>query len=124
MQSNGGGEGRQSKGKNKKKGQGAKQATTDESGENSPNLGICWKCQVPLSLTSSSPTSAFIVEASSDWTADTGASSHMTPHCHWFSSYRPLQVPVCLADGRLSSLLEWEQYISNLKEIIYASSSS
>jgi len=47
-----------------------------------------------------SPTSALIVEASSDWTADTGASSHMTPHCHWFSSYCPFQIHVHHANGQ------------------------
>ncbi|HEX3640833.1 MAG TPA: hypothetical protein VHV10_06045, partial [Ktedonobacteraceae bacterium] len=36
---------------------------------------------------------------SSDWNTDTGASSHMTPHRHWFNSYIPHVVPVRLADG-------------------------
>jgi hypothetical protein len=49
----------------------------------------------------SSPTSALFVEASSDSTADTGASSHMTPHHHWFSSYQPYRVPVRLANGQM-----------------------
>jgi len=48
-----------------------------------------------------SPFCALIVEASSDWTADTGASSHMTPHRHWFASYTPYVVPVRLADGKV-----------------------
>jgi hypothetical protein len=49
----------------------------------------------------SSPTSALFVKASSDWTADTGASSHMTPHHHWFLSYQPYKVPVRLANGQM-----------------------
>src|SRR5215469_12690134 len=48
-----------------------------------------------------SPLCALIVEASSDWTADTGASSHMIPHRHWFVTYSPYIVPIKLADGKI-----------------------
>jgi hypothetical protein len=54
-----------------------------------------------LNHDSTSPTSPLLVEASFDWTADTGASSHMTPHRHWFASYKPLTIPVRLADGQV-----------------------
>ena len=30
----------------------------------------------------------------SKWIADTGASSHMTPHPHWFKEYTPYKVPI------------------------------
>jgi hypothetical protein len=33
------------------------------------------------------------------WNADTGASSHMTPHRHWLRNYKPCCVQVKLADG-------------------------
>ena len=33
------------------------------------------------------------------WCADTGASSHMTPHRAWFDEYRPYSVPVRVANG-------------------------
>ena len=33
------------------------------------------------------------------WIADTGASSHMTPHRHWLRDYTPLRVPIHLADN-------------------------
>ena len=33
------------------------------------------------------------------WCADTGASSHMTPHRAWFEEYEPYSVPVRVADG-------------------------
>ena len=33
------------------------------------------------------------------WNADTGASSHMTPHRHWLRNYKPCRVQVKLADG-------------------------
>ena len=32
---------------------------------------------------------------------DTGATSHMTPHRHWLPNYKPLRVPVKLANGSL-----------------------
>ena len=34
----------------------------------------------------------------SDWNADTGATSHMTPHLDWFSTYTPHRVPIRLAN--------------------------
>ena len=33
------------------------------------------------------------------WNADTGASSHMTPHCHWLRNYKPCCIEVKLAGG-------------------------
>ena len=33
------------------------------------------------------------------WCADTGASSHMTPHREWFDEYQPHSVPVRVANG-------------------------
>ena len=38
---------------------------------------------------------------SSSWNADTGASSHMTPHRHWFQQYSPHVVPVRVANGTI-----------------------
>lgn len=35
----------------------------------------------------------------SKWLADTGATSHMTPHREWFWSYEPYVVPIRLANG-------------------------
>ena len=37
--------------------------------------------------------------AYTSWNADTGASSHMTPHRHWLRNYKPYRVEVKLADG-------------------------
>lgn len=45
------------------------------------------------------PTALLIADASVDWNADTGATSHMTPHRHWFWSYKPHRTPVRLADN-------------------------
>ena len=44
------------------------------------------------STDASSPTS-------SNWTVDTGASRHMTPHRSWFHVYAPYVVPIRLADN-------------------------
>lgn len=50
-----------------------------------------------VSLTISAPT----LETHRDWNADTGATSHMTPHRHWFHIYEPLRVPIKLADNTI-----------------------
>jgi len=44
--------------------------------------------------TSSSPT-----PLNTNWLADTGATSHMTPHRHWVWNYSPLRMPIRLADN-------------------------
>ena len=33
------------------------------------------------------------------WNADSGASSHMTPHRHWLRNYKPYSIEIKLADG-------------------------
>jgi len=33
------------------------------------------------------------------WNADTGASSHMTPHQNWIRNYQAKQIPIKLADN-------------------------
>jgi hypothetical protein len=38
------------------------------------------------------------LDAHFDWNADTGATSHMTPHRHWLHNYQPLRIPIKLAD--------------------------
>jgi len=39
------------------------------------------------------------LDACVDWNADTGATSHMTPHRHWLHNYVPKPVPIKLADN-------------------------
>ncbi|KZS86476.1 hypothetical protein SISNIDRAFT_388448, partial [Sistotremastrum niveocremeum HHB9708] len=48
-----------------------------------------------------SPTNPLKLNASSVWIADTGATSHMTPHRHWFHNYQPYVTPIRLADGSI-----------------------
>ncbi|TDL20497.1 hypothetical protein BD410DRAFT_700995, partial [Rickenella mellea] len=47
----------------------------------------------------SHPASLLVSDASSDWNTDTGATSHMTPHRHWFTTYTPFRVPIRLANN-------------------------
>lgn len=35
------------------------------------------------------------------WTADTGATSHMTPHKHWLRDYKPLSILIHLANNHI-----------------------
>jgi hypothetical protein len=39
------------------------------------------------------------LDANFDWNADTGATSHITPHRHWVQNYTPLCIPIQLADN-------------------------
>ena len=39
--------------------------------------------------------------AAANWNTDTGASAHMTPHCHWFRSYSPHTIPIRLANSHI-----------------------
>jgi hypothetical protein len=41
------------------------------------------------------------LDADADWNADTGATSHMTPHRHWLPNYAPRCVPIKLADNNI-----------------------
>jgi len=36
-----------------------------------------------------------------DWNADTGATSHMTPHRHYLREYKPHRVPIHLANNKV-----------------------
>jgi len=47
----------------------------------------------------SDPLSPLQLNADADWNADTGATSHMTPHRHWLHNYSPKRVPIKLADN-------------------------
>jgi hypothetical protein len=41
------------------------------------------------------------MDSSADWNADTGATCHMMPHHHWFTSYKPHKIPIRLADSKV-----------------------
>jgi len=48
-----------------------------------------------------SSSSSSIALSNRNWLADTGATSHMTPHRHWMHNYTPLRIPIRLADNRV-----------------------
>ncbi|GJF00736.1 polyprotein [Phanerochaete sordida] len=58
------------------------------------------------------------------WTADTGATSHMTPHKHWLRNYAPLRVAVRLANDDVVysegvGVLHVPELGSNLFSVLY-----
>jgi hypothetical protein len=53
----------------------------------------------PLSSSSPSPSTPLQLDSDFNWLADTGATSHMTPHRHWFKSYAPHKIPIRLANN-------------------------
>ena len=53
------------------------------------------------SFDSSYPLCPLQLNAHADWNADTGATSHMTPHRHWLRNYAPKQVAIKLADNNI-----------------------
>jgi hypothetical protein len=53
------------------------------------------------SLHSTDPSDPFCplqLDADVDWNADSGVTSHKTPHHHWLRNYTPKHVPIKLAD--------------------------
>ena len=53
------------------------------------------------SLHSNSPFNPSQLAADTIWTADTGATSHMTPHKHWLRDYKPFSIPIRLANNHI-----------------------
>ncbi|KAF7760482.1 hypothetical protein Agabi119p4_11158 [Agaricus bisporus var. burnettii] len=47
------------------------------------------------------PSTPLQLDADFHWLADTGATSHMTPHRHWFKSYTSHKIPIRLADNSI-----------------------
>ena len=41
------------------------------------------------------------IDANFDWNADSGATSHMTPHSHWIRNYTPFWTPIRLANDHI-----------------------
>ena len=53
------------------------------------------------SLRSTTPSQVSELDADVLWTADTGATSHMTPNRHWLRDYEPLRTPIRLANNTI-----------------------
>jgi len=45
------------------------------------------------------PLSPLQLDADVDWNANSGVTSHMTPHCHWLRKYTPYCMSIKLADN-------------------------
>jgi len=43
-------------------------------------------------------TSSSVSDIDTHWTADSGATSHMTPHRHWIHNYESFHTPIRLTD--------------------------
>ena len=67
------------------------------------------------SLSSLSATRS-ISDSNSLWCTDSGASSHMTPHRHWFRELKPHRVPIELADNSLMYSEGIENVVFYLKD--------
>ena len=55
--------------------------------ESAGNASSCHMSSSPLQI-----------DANFDWNADSGATSHMTPHSHWIRNYTPFRTPIRLAN--------------------------
>lgn len=78
--------------KEKGKANSAEQENEEESAEFAGNASI---------HDYTSPTSPIISDSSTDWIADTGATSHMTCHRHWFTTYSTNRTPIRLANNEV-----------------------
>ena len=74
-----------------------KASTSKISSPTNPISGIPQTASI--TATSSFYSSPIQSETYTSWNADTGASSHMTPHRHWLRNYKPHCIEISLADG-------------------------
>jgi hypothetical protein len=57
------------------------------------SASIAYASELALDVSSpdlNGPSLPLPVDPSADWNTDTGTTCHMTPHCHWFTSYKPV----------------------------------
>lgn len=73
----------------------------DQAKSNSPSSNAASTPPQTASVSSASClySSPIQSETYSSWNADSGASSHMTPHRHWLRNYKPYRIEIKLADG-------------------------
>ena len=75
-----------------------KQKATSKSSSTSANSTTTTVQEYAGNASVSDLSSPLQLKADFDWIADTGATSHMTPHRHWLRDYTPLCIPIKLAD--------------------------
>ena len=92
----------QTKEKGRKKGKQKAQESSETSAPEEGNAAqIEFAGHASALLSSSSRSQWLKSRACTDWNTDTGATSHMTPHKHWFRSYSPHVVPIRLANNSI-----------------------
>jgi transposase InsO family protein len=84
----------------KKKKQRANEATQDAAASTAPSPASEFAGNASA-LSLSDSTTPLISDAGADWIPDTGATSHMSPHRHWFHSYTPSKIAIRLADNKV-----------------------
>lgn len=138
---------RKGKGDNAKVATSTEKDTISSASNGSNNSGSNVNCAKEFAGNASTPSHATPSKGylpSSDWNADTGATSHMTPHRHWFTTYTSYRTPIRLANdhivysaglgsvrfqpmvnGKKERLLEFERVLhvpelqSNLLSVLY-----
>src|SRR5262249_32160384 len=88
--------------RNRGKGKGKEAQSGKEAKDESPEAGNVAVIESAghVSVLSSSDFAKWQqTQASTHWNTDTGASSHMTPHHHWFCSYSPHIIPIRIANN-------------------------
>ncbi|KZT17966.1 hypothetical protein NEOLEDRAFT_1184755 [Neolentinus lepideus HHB14362 ss-1] len=78
--------------------QNAQEASVDV--EASANV-VEYAGKASVALSASDRSSWLSALAAANWNTNTGATSHMTPHRHWFASYSPHIIPVRLANDTI-----------------------
>src|SRR6267154_1355255 len=91
----------QNKEKGRKKGKQNAQETSETSALEEGNVAQIEFAGHASALSSSGRSQWLKSKACTDWNTDTGATSHMTPHKHWFRSYSPHVVPIHLANNSI-----------------------
>ncbi|KZT17990.1 hypothetical protein NEOLEDRAFT_1184691 [Neolentinus lepideus HHB14362 ss-1] len=82
----------------KKKAQNAQEVSEDV--EASANIAV-YAGKASVALSASDRSSWLSSLAAANWNTNTGATSHMTPHQHWFASYLLHIIPVRLANDTI-----------------------
>ena len=77
------------------------EASANNSGQNSSNNAAKRAEEFAGNANTSNTTPNFSYIPSSNWNADTGATSHMTPYRHWFVTYTPFRTPIRLANNHV-----------------------
>lgn len=79
----------------------AKQSEAKAQAGTNTGTGTTQEFAGKASIRSFSSIDSLASQADFYWNADTGATSHMTPHKHWIRNYKPVRIPIRLADSTI-----------------------